>query len=391
MRLSRLSVGARTLLVVGLVLGAGAAISKEAARSPDPMLQPVRALLEQPEGRIDFAQAKLTIGRMMDPTLDMRATAQQLDALVSRIRARFPAGANRRAKLDILLSSLYQPGPWNDNRSFLYDLDDPLGANLNSKRISTYLETRKGNCISMPILVLILGQKLGLPVTLATAPQHVMVKFLDDNGQWLNVEATGGGFKYDSSYIRDTGISEKALQNEIYLRPLSQRESVAVMASTLMEFYGRQRQYERQLAVADLALTVDPRDVVAMAHKGAAYYLLLRDRFMQPYPDPSQIPKDRIPEFRHLSQENLRWYDSAEALGGLRRTRHKTPSIWNPFNARGPKGHVNEAENPSALWGDRCRAPGGSVRTCGGSFPFPGSGAGKSEQRHELQPLLVRQ
>ena len=67
--------------------------------------------------------------------------------------------------------------------------------------------------------------------------------------------------------------------------------------------------------MADLALAVDPKDVVAMAHKGAAYYLLFRDRFMRPYPNPALIPPERAPEFRFLSQENLRWYHSAEALG----------------------------------------------------------------------------
>ena len=52
-----------------------------------------------------------------------------------------------------------------------------------------------------------------------------------------------------------------------------------------------------------------------MAHKGAAFYLLLRDRFMTPYPNPAQIPRERVPEYQQLSQENLRWYNSAEALG----------------------------------------------------------------------------
>lgn len=283
--------------------------------APDPVLQPLRVLLQQPEGRIDFAKAKLTIDRLMDPATSESATALRLNALAERIRARIPAGATRRAKLDLLISSLYQAGPWNDQRPFRYDLDDPLGTNLRTKLMATYLSTRQGNCVSMPILVLILGQKLGLPVTLATAPQHVMVKYLDDSGQWLNVEATGGGFKYDSSYIRDTGISEKALQNDIYLRPLTQRESVAVMASTLMEFYGQQGQQERRLAVADLALGIDPKNVDAMMHKGAGYYLLLREQFMRPYPNPADIPPDRVPEFQHLSRENLRWYNEAEALG----------------------------------------------------------------------------
>lgn len=297
------------------------AVAKEKTTANDPTLLTLRSLAQQPDGRIDFAQAKLTIDRVMDPKLDAGAVSKELDRWAAQARSRFPIAATRRAKLDTLLSTLYEPGPWNDQRPFRYDLNDPLGTNLPTKMLSTYLATRKGNCISMPILFLVLGQKLGLPVTLATAPQHVMVKYLDEGGQWLNVEATGGGFKYDSSYIRDTGISEKALANDIYLRPLTQRESVAVMMSTVMEFYGQQAQQERRLAVADLALAIDPKNVDAMLHKGAGNYLLLRDRFMVPYPNPATIPVSAQPEFKRLSQENIRWYSRAEDLGWVAPTK----------------------------------------------------------------------
>lgn len=306
---------------VWLILFAMMAVRSETTLSKEPLQAAatapasVRALVQQPEGQIDFGRAKLTIDSVMDPSLDVSAVSKELERWAALVRTRYPIGADGRAKLDTLLSTLYKPGPWNDQRPFRYDLDDPLGRNLPTKRLSTYLATRKGNCVSMPILFLILGQKLGLPVTLATAPQHMMVKYPDRSGQWLNVEATAGGFKYDSSYIRDTGITDRALKNDIYLRPLTQRESVAAMMSTLMEYYGQQGQQERRLVIADLALAIDPKNVEAMTHKGAGNYLLLRDRFMQPYPNPASIPVLLRPEFQRLSQENIRWYSMAESLG----------------------------------------------------------------------------
>lgn len=36
---------------------------------------------------------------------------------------------------------------------------------------------------------------------------------------------------------------------------------------------------------------------------------------MTPYLDPARIPPARAAEFRHVSQENLRWYTKAEELG----------------------------------------------------------------------------
>lgn len=272
--------------------------------------------MDAPAAKLDFAEAKLAIDQLIDPNVEALHVRRQLDALTESIRSRFPVGASRRAKLDILLSSLYQPGPWNNFHPFSYDLDDPLGKNLSNKLLSTYLATRKGNCVSMPILVVILGQRLGLPVTLATAPGHVLAKFADDTQQaWLNIEATAGGFKFDSSYERELGISETATNNGIYLRPLTPRESVGVMASTLMEHFARQKDGDALLAVAELALEANPMDTVAMVWKANAYYLQLEQRYVQRYPNAADIPAPQQADYKRLSRENLAWYVKAEQLG----------------------------------------------------------------------------
>jgi regulator of sirC expression with transglutaminase-like and TPR domain len=304
------------LVCISTIAVAGPSTQPHASSfASDPALQSLRTLLRSSDTHLDFGHAKLTIDRLIDPTVDVPGTLQQLDDLAAIIRARFPAAASNRAKLDILLSSLYQSGPWNDHRPFAYDLDDPLGRDFRNKLISVYLARRKGNCISMPILFAILGQKLGLPVTLATAPEHVLAKFLDQDGHWLNVEATAGGFKFDSSYERETGISSKAIENAIYLRPLSQRESVAVMMATLMEIYNDRNQQTHRIAVADLALEVDPKDVVAMIHKATGYYKILRQRYHERYPRPIDIPLPERSDFEKLSRDNLLWFAKAEALG----------------------------------------------------------------------------
>ena len=238
---------------------------------------------------------------------------------MSRIRARFPTDASNRAKLDLLLSSIHEPGPWNDHRPFAYALDDPLGKDARTQLLQRYLDTRKGNCVSMPILLAILGRKLGLPVTLATAPGHLLVKYLTEDGQWLNVEATSGGFKYDSSYEREMNISPRAVESRIYLRPLTQREAVGRMLSTLMEHYGRTGRQEDRIALADLALSLDARDVDAMLHAGTGF-ARLADAIKQRYPDPATLPAELHEDVRFLQWANLELFARAEQLGWLEPT-----------------------------------------------------------------------
>jgi regulator of sirC expression with transglutaminase-like and TPR domain len=183
-----------------LVLGvAYAGFAPWCARASD-TLAAIQAHLALPNPKIDFAEAKLAVDALLDPSTDIAAVRRQIMEWERKARANIPANATVRDTFDALVRTLYEPGHWNDFRPFSYDLDDPLGRKPETKRLATYLASRKGNCVSMPILFVILGQRLGLPVTLALAPRHVLVKFKDETHQaWRNFEATHGAFKADSA------------------------------------------------------------------------------------------------------------------------------------------------------------------------------------------------
>ncbi|MGN6320336.1 MAG: transglutaminase family protein [Dyella sp.] len=307
--------------IIGLViLLAGRSLAGHAAASPiplskDPNLAALKALLAEPENRVDLAQAEVTIERMIDPTVKPAATLHELDAWADRVSARIPPGASNMQKLVALNTTLYQPGPWNDNRPFAYDFDDPLGKDIQNKLLTTYLKTRKGNCVSMPMLYVILGQKIGLDMTLATAPLHVFVKFHQDDGTWLNVEATSGGTLRDQGYVDQFHIQPRALLTGIYLRPLSKKESVGVLIDTLEEFYAHHRAPEFQLDLTELALGNNPKDVLSLLMRGSAYYHLLQTRYLSRYARPEDIPASQQADYQMLSNNNLMLFAKAERLG----------------------------------------------------------------------------
>lgn len=290
-----------------------------AAHTPKPnsasALKPLRALLEAPESKIDLEAAKLTIDRMIDPKDDDAATLRQINGLAAGIGARFPPDATPDTKVELLVTLLSQSGPWNGDRPFSYDLNDPFGKDLRNKLLSTYLATRKGNCVSMPELFVILGQKLGLDITLAQAPEHLLAKYHNEHGDWINIEATSFGTKSDAGYQRDLDISAQAMANGVYLRPLSKRESVAAMMDTLMEFYKTHGELNRTIATANLALQADPKDVEAMLQMGSAYFHLIKQRYMEKYPSSLAIPESQREDYEILSRQNAYWFDKAEALG----------------------------------------------------------------------------
>ena len=106
-------------------------------RSVDADLASVRQILQTPEADIDLAKAKLMIDHMIDPSVDVDGTRAQLDEMANGLRSFLPTGASRRLTMDALRDHMYKANPWNGNRPFVYDLDDPFGANRPLKYQST--------------------------------------------------------------------------------------------------------------------------------------------------------------------------------------------------------------------------------------------------------------
>lgn len=275
----------------------------------------LKALLKQPEAHMDLARVKLTIDHMIDPSIDIESTLVQLETMAKEVRRLYPVNASKQVAVETLRAYLFGPDPQHP-RPFQYDLSDPLGTKTANKLLTTYLKTKKGNCVSMPILFVILGQKLGIDVTLASAPEHLFVKYRDDRGRLLNLETTSGGFpRLDSSYQRDTPMTPQALANGVYMRALSKKESAAAMAETLRQHFLDKGQAPRAIVVASVMLEYSPNDAEAMVSKSYAYWRVIKQNFADRYPSPKAIPANLRPAFEDLQAKQVSWMSKAEALG----------------------------------------------------------------------------
>ena len=276
----------------------------------------VRRVLSQPAANLDLARAKLAIDKMIDPRVDVDANLQRLDEIVAKVRMLPEFGQTGTNKLLALKKYLYEPGVWNSFQPFEYDLKDPLGTNIRNKLLPTYLTTRKGNCVTMPLLVVLLGQRLGIDVTATVAPKHVLVKWRNEVGTWINLEATSGANPARDAWIRQQmPMTDEALANGVYLQPLTRTESAALIATTLAEHYFAHGDYDKAIVVADLVLDRYPKSVGTMVLKASAFGRLNHQQFASKYSSPAQIPAIDRPYFQYLSQNNQQWFAKAEALG----------------------------------------------------------------------------
>ena len=267
-------------------------------------------------GNHDLAEVKLTIDRMTDPSVNVAVGLREIGRIEGDLDRMAAGETGSMAKLAMLKRYVYEAGPWSGNKPFQYDMADPTGQQPENRLLTDYLADRRGNCISMPILFMILGQHIGLKMTIAEAPLHMFVKFTDDDGKEWNVETTsGGGFARDSYYREITPMSDQAVASGIYLRGLSREETIGMLGSELVDHFLRNGRFEDAIVTADVILRHSPKSAYVMVKRGTAYAAILRRDIVSKYKNMSEMDPETKAYADRIYQANLADFAAAEALG----------------------------------------------------------------------------
>lgn len=121
---------------------------------------------------------------------------------------------------------------------YSYDFNDVFGHNKRENLfVSKLLETRKGNCHSLPYLYKILCEELGVEANLALAPNHIYIKHKSIKFGWYNTELTSGIFPNDAWIMASGFVHVDAITNGVYMKALNNNESIALVLLDLADNY----------------------------------------------------------------------------------------------------------------------------------------------------------
>jgi regulator of sirC expression with transglutaminase-like and TPR domain len=278
------------------------------------VVERVWAVLSLPEAELDYARAKVALDALVDPAADAEWTLAELGRLANCARLIAGRGASAAEKVEALRAVVYRNGAWNGFLPFDYDHDN--FKELRVKLLSHYLETRRGNCVSMPILFLILADKLGLDMSLAMAPAHLFLRWRDEGGRVTNLETTSGADPARGVWIREVrGVTDRGVASGFYMRSLTRREGIAAMALTVVEHLMAQRRLREALTVTELILRCNPRDGMAWANQGQACACLIGSEYLDSYRSELLIPLPLRAEYLALLQRNHHAFATAKRLG----------------------------------------------------------------------------
>lgn len=201
------------------------------------------------EQDIDIGLWALIIARECDSSLEIDEYLYTLDTMAAQIR--YMVGPRDGDMVRFLMTKMYQfdPGEWNSGNTFSYDLDDPLGEQPGARLLTAYLDSRKGNCVSMPTLFLALMERVSpeVPFNGVTAPLHLFCRLHDrQDGSIWNVESTNGGVSgREQWYVEQFGISPTAIDSGTYMRDLTKKEFIAELLGIVTSKYRRAGEYEK--------------------------------------------------------------------------------------------------------------------------------------------------
>ena len=133
----------KSLLIICFLLLGSATVQAQPSSSVFPEDKSIYALLDQTENQIDLARTKLTIDKIIDPSIDVEHNLKKIDEIVEQIRVMLSNNPTSKEKMLAIKKYLYEAGPWNDFHIYQYDFDDPVGAKITNKLLPNYMASRR--------------------------------------------------------------------------------------------------------------------------------------------------------------------------------------------------------------------------------------------------------
>ena len=202
---------------------------------------------------------------------------------------------------------------------YTYDFDDIWGhKDWSNMFVTKLLDTKKGNCHSLPYLYKIIADEIDAKAHIAVAPNHFYIKHQNQANGWYNTELTSAIFPIDAWLMASGYIHLDAIVNKLYMEALNNQQMIALCMIDLAKGYERKlgvlAQSEYILKCCNAALVVYPHYINALllkaeTQKKAFEQLMVKNNAVYP------VDVLNMPEAQRLFSEMSMLYSKIHELG----------------------------------------------------------------------------
>jgi len=264
-----------------------------------------------PDEKINLLRASLLIAAEIYPALDIACYVSRIDEWATTIRQQLPDDA--QPATEVLLAALNRF--LFDELGFYGNTDDyydPRNSYMNE-----VLDRRRGIPITLSVIYIELGRRLGLRLYGVSFPGHFLVKLRYGGGE-LVLDPFHGGISLSKNELTERLLEVfEAEVNDLspFLAAANNREILVRMLLNLKGIYHKQGETEKTLDVVNKILILDPsldsqyRDRGLLLYSLECYHSALEDlrNYLQAQPeaDDSEMIRELIiglqSEYGHLN------------------------------------------------------------------------------------------
>lgn len=214
---------------------------------------------------VPLARGALLIAKEEYPDLNVDHYVDRLSELARDAEPIVNAGNDTVEKVQLLSHFLFEQKGFEGNRDAF---SDPRNSFLND-----VIERRLGIPITLSVIYLEVGRRLGLNLYGVSFPTHFLVKAVDERGELL-IDPFSSGIILTLEQV-------KARLAEIYRQPVElhpamlksagARQILVRMLRNLKGIYTGASDWARSLSALDRILMLDPRAVEELAERGQVY------------------------------------------------------------------------------------------------------------------------
>jgi regulator of sirC expression with transglutaminase-like and TPR domain len=233
-------------------------------------------LIGRDDARIDLARACLMIAQDAYPGLDVERYLGDIERMAIRLRAAMAQDISAEERVVALNKFLYEDeGYWGNTDDYY----DPRNSYLNE-----VIERKTGIPITLSILYMELGRRVGLPLEGVSFPGHFLVR-LRLRGGMLVLDPFAGGAPQSEDDLRrrvkrviPDGVADDLPAAELpldqFLEPATNRQILSRVLRNLKGIYRDSDKPERMLDVLNRMLLVTPDASSELRDRGFLYHRL---------------------------------------------------------------------------------------------------------------------
>ncbi len=210
------------------------------------------ALFAKPDHQIDLLRASLLVARLDNEEVDVEAYLDEVTRMAEEVRGRLKKGADDDAKLAALNKYLFDESGYHGSRHDYYSRSNSY--------LNEVIDDREGLPITLSVLYIEAGRRLGLPLAGVGVPGHFMVALVSDDNQvrrFLDPFERGATMTEEQVIARSVEIAGRTPEYE-QLQPVAKRAVVLRMIENLLNLAVEEKAKTRIAAYLDAILALAP-------------------------------------------------------------------------------------------------------------------------------------